>query len=74
MSRRRCLLWIIQRELTTWAWNLHYYRNLKTRGEWYDGEFIAGKKHGYGIEYYASKKKKYEGTLVNGVADGKGVY
>jgi hypothetical protein len=37
----------------------------------YEGEYLNGKKHGKGKEYYSSGEIKFEGEYLNGKRHGK---
>jgi hypothetical protein len=45
----------------------------KTQGS-YKGMWKNGKRHGFGIHYYADGSKMYEGEYQNGVRHGRGVF
>ncbi|MBO9638497.1 MAG: M48 family metalloprotease [Siphonobacter aquaeclarae] len=47
------------------------YINRKTL-ERYEGEWQESRPHGFGIQFYANGKKKYEGEFANGKFDGNG--
>ena len=38
----------------------------------FEGDYINGKRTGYGKEYYEKEKIKYEGEYLNGKRNGKG--
>ena len=38
----------------------------------FEGDYINGKRNGYGTEYYEKEKIKYEGEYLNGKRNGKG--
>lgn len=44
-----------------------------SNGDKYEGSWVNGKKHGFGIYIY-SDKSKYEGEWANDMRNGKGTY
>jgi hypothetical protein len=47
-------------------------KHLLENGDWYEGEFFAGKYNGQGVYYGARYNETYTGTMVDGVKEGHG--
>ena len=46
--------------------------DISTNCKIFEGEYLNGKKHGKGKEYYDNGKFKFEGEYINGERNGKG--
>jgi len=41
---------------------------IEINGNYYEGSFVGGKKHGHGVYYYVDEKKRYIGEWYQGIA------
>ena len=41
-------------------------------GSFYEGDFVDGQQHGYGVYHYASEDRTYEGNFAENLYEGKG--